>query len=209
MPTPCPSLRPAHARAPGAAGRLAPSTGAARPGRAGLADGRGQGGQSLVEFALILTPLLFLLLGVIQFGFIFNTYITVTNAAREAAREGTIYVYDRTATAGANDTARNERMRTTLLASFNGLAKAAPNFANSSTWSTTTSSGVTTFTTGDLSVSYSRPTGVIANDPRTGYRITVRATYRQDILIPLIGGLLPRDTGGRLPLVSEVTMVVN
>jgi hypothetical protein len=49
-------------------------------------------GQSLVEFALVLVPLFILLLGIIQFGFIFNTYVTMTNAAREGARTGTIYV---------------------------------------------------------------------------------------------------------------------
>ena len=72
----------------------------------------GQRGQSLVEFALVLTPLLLILLGIIQFGFVFNTYVTLTNAAREAAREGTIYVYDRTLTKGQNDAARNKKMQT-------------------------------------------------------------------------------------------------
>ena len=45
-------------------------------------------GQSLVEFSLILFPLFFVLLGIIQFGLIFNTYVTMTNAARDAARLG-------------------------------------------------------------------------------------------------------------------------
>lgn len=43
-------------------------------------------GQSLVEFAFILPLMLLLLLGIIQFGFIFNGQITVTGAAREGAR---------------------------------------------------------------------------------------------------------------------------
>ncbi|MEW5783781.1 MAG: TadE/TadG family type IV pilus assembly protein [Bacillota bacterium] len=43
-------------------------------------------GQSLVEFALVLLPLLLLLLGIIEFGWLFNGQITVTSAAREAAR---------------------------------------------------------------------------------------------------------------------------
>ena len=54
-------------------------------------------GQSLVEFALVLMPLFLLILGIIQFGLIFNSYVTMTNAAREGARTGTIYVYDRDA----------------------------------------------------------------------------------------------------------------
>ena len=46
-------------------------------------------GQSLVEFALVLLPLFLLILGVVQFGLIFNSYVTMTNAAREGARTGT------------------------------------------------------------------------------------------------------------------------
>ncbi len=44
---------------------------------------------------------------------------------------------------------------------------------------------------------------------RTGYRMTVRATYHQDLLLPLISNLLPKDTNGRLTLGGEVTMVIN
>lgn len=43
-------------------------------------------GQGLVEFALILPLLMLLLMGLIQFGFIFNGQITLTSAAREGAR---------------------------------------------------------------------------------------------------------------------------
>jgi len=162
-------------------------------------------GQSLVEFALVLTPLLLILLGIIQFGFIFNSYVTLTNAARESAREGTVYVYDRTLTKSQNDAYRNEQMRTTLLASLNLLSKTAPQITTSSTWS---QSG-TTFTTGDLTVTYSLPASVTESDPRVGQEITVRARYHQDLIIPLIAALLPKDGGGRLVLTGEVTMVVN
>jgi Flp pilus assembly protein TadG len=166
-------------------------------------------GQSLVEFSLILTPLFLILLGIIQFGLIFNTYITVTNAAREGARIGTIYQYQRAVTEGTNDTARNESMRTTLLQGFNGLAKTSPNFTNSSSWVSGGTTDARTYTTGDIEVTYTRPDGTTANEPRVGYYVTVRATYHQDIVIPLIGIFLPLDGNGRLPLVGEVTMVVN
>ncbi|UOQ91186.1 pilus assembly protein [Agromyces endophyticus] len=43
-------------------------------------------GAAAVEFALILIPLLVLLLGIIEFGYVFNQQLTVTNAAREGAR---------------------------------------------------------------------------------------------------------------------------
>ena len=43
-------------------------------------------GQSLVEMALVLPFLLLILLGIVQFGFVFSGYIAVTSAAREGAR---------------------------------------------------------------------------------------------------------------------------
>jgi Flp pilus assembly protein TadG len=166
-------------------------------------------GQSLVEFSLVLTPLFLLLLGIVQFGFIFNTYVTVTSAAREAARTGSIYVYDRGLTQSANDAARNNTIKSQLLASLNGLGKTAPNFTNGSTWTTATSGTTVTFTNGDIAITYELPASVTANDPRAGYRVTVRATYHQDLVIPLVSTFLPRDAGGRLPLAGEVTMVIN
>lgn len=162
-------------------------------------------GQSLVEFALVLTPLFLILLGIIQFGFIFNAYITVTNATREAAREATIYVYDRSLTAGQNDAARNARVLTTFQGSVNLLSPNAPYFTTTGTW---TQSG-DTFTNGDLTVAYVLPGGVTDSDPRTGQRVTVQARYHQDLMIPFISALLPRDANGRMVLTGEVTMVIN
>jgi len=47
---------------------------------------RSDRGVALVEFALV-APILFLLvLGIIEFGFLYNGYITLTGAAREGAR---------------------------------------------------------------------------------------------------------------------------
>ena len=45
-----------------------------------------QKGQGLVEFALILPLLLLMFFGIIEFGRIFQAYLTVQHAAREAAR---------------------------------------------------------------------------------------------------------------------------
>ena len=94
---------------------------------------RSERGQSLVEFALVLMPLFVILLAIIQFGFIFNAYVTITNATREGAR-GTVYVYDAAGSKAQNDLARNEFIKTSLLASMNLLAKTSPNFATGSTW---------------------------------------------------------------------------
>jgi Flp pilus assembly protein TadG len=162
-------------------------------------------GQSLVEFALVLMPLFVILLAIIQFGFIFNAYVTITNATREGARNGTVYVYDAGMSKAQNDLARNEFIKTSLLASMNLLSKTSPNFATGGTW---TQSG-NTFTNGDLVVSYLLPGGTTDTDARVGYQITVRATYHQDLVIPLIPQFLPKDMNGRLGLTSEVTMVAN
>ena len=162
-------------------------------------------GQSLVEFALVLVPLLLLILGVVQFGFIFNSYVTMTNAAREGARSGTIYVYDRTLSKAQNDAARNVAIRDSVLSSMNLLATTSPQFAGGATW---TQSG-STYTNGDLQITYVLPGGVTDSDARVGQTITVRAVYHQDLIIPMISALLPTDGGGRLALTGEVTMVIN
>jgi Flp pilus assembly protein TadG len=51
---------------------------------------RNQRGQTMTEFALVMPLLLFLLLGVIQFGIVFNNYITLTDATRAGARKGAV-----------------------------------------------------------------------------------------------------------------------
>jgi Flp pilus assembly protein TadG len=165
----------------------------------------GEAGQSLVEFALVLSPLFLILLGIIQFGFIFNSYITITNATREGAREGSVYVYLQAQSKAANDAARNAQILTTVKNSMNLLSPAAPYFTTGATW---TQSG-DTFTNGDITVTYVTPDTVTASDPRTGETLKVSVRYHQDLLIPMIAALLPRDAGGRLVLTGEVTMVVN
>ncbi len=47
-------------------------------------------GQSLVETALILPVLLLLLTGIIDFGLLFNSYLVVSNASREGARQAAV-----------------------------------------------------------------------------------------------------------------------
>jgi len=52
--------------------------------------GRGEGGQSLVEFALVLPIFFLVLFAIIDFGMAFHAWITVTNSAREGARLGAV-----------------------------------------------------------------------------------------------------------------------
>jgi Flp pilus assembly protein TadG len=51
---------------------------------------RDQQGQSLTEFALVLPILALLLFAVIQFGIVFNNYITLTDATRAGARKAAV-----------------------------------------------------------------------------------------------------------------------
>ncbi len=58
-------------------------------------------GQSLVELALVLPVVLFLILGIMDFGRVFNAYIVITNASREGALFGTFHPPDTTEAAEA------------------------------------------------------------------------------------------------------------
>lgn len=54
-----------------------------------------QQGQAMVETALMMLVILLLLMGIIQFGFIFYAYVRVSNSAREGARAGSLWLVDR------------------------------------------------------------------------------------------------------------------
>ena len=57
---------------------------------------RSEEGAQLVEFALVLPLLLFVVLGIAEFGFMFQSYEVVTNAAREGARMAVLPGYTNT-----------------------------------------------------------------------------------------------------------------
>lgn len=47
-------------------------------------------GQSLVEFSIILPILILVVMGILEFGMMLNTYLAINNAVREGARIGSI-----------------------------------------------------------------------------------------------------------------------
>src|SRR5436190_4644272 len=47
-------------------------------------------GQTMVEFAIVLPVLCLLLFGIIQFGILFNNYVTLTDAVRAGARKAAV-----------------------------------------------------------------------------------------------------------------------
>jgi Flp pilus assembly protein TadG len=51
---------------------------------------RNQQGQTMTEFALVLPVLALILFAVIQFGIVFNNYITLTDATRPGARKAAV-----------------------------------------------------------------------------------------------------------------------
>ena len=51
---------------------------------------RDEKGQTATEFALVLPVLALLLFGVIQFGILFNNYVTLTDAVRSGARKAAV-----------------------------------------------------------------------------------------------------------------------
>jgi Flp pilus assembly protein TadG len=132
-----------------------------------------------------------MLLGIVQMGFIFNAYVTVSNATREAARAASIYVYDRTKTKAQNDTARATAARTAQLNSMGILSKTAPQLVAA-----------------EQLVLYSLPTGVPETDARAGQNVLFHSEYHLDMVVPFIAVILPLE-GGRLSIEADVTMVIN
>lgn len=165
-------------------------------------------GQAMVEFAAVLLPIMLIIVGIIQFGLLFNAEVTLTNAAREGGRAGTIYVYTGT------DQATNDLNRCTAVvrasrASFGLLSTSSPHFTAADPCTSGHQVDSNTWVNGDLRIIYSQPSGVITNDARRGYHIAVRLSYRSDIIVPLIGPILPTDANGRFVHTAQVTMVIN
>lgn len=52
-------------------------------------------GQALVEFAIILPILLLLIMGILQFGLLINSYLALENSSREGARLGIVGCTDK------------------------------------------------------------------------------------------------------------------
>ncbi len=73
---------------------------------------RPQRGQALVEMALMFPVVFALALGIFEMGLAFNSYLTLTAAAREGARAGAIYLYDPSFSQAQHDQNRESRTGT-------------------------------------------------------------------------------------------------
>jgi Flp pilus assembly protein TadG len=49
-----------------------------------------ENGQTMVEFALVLPLLCVVLFGIVQFGILYNNYVTLTDATRAGARKAAV-----------------------------------------------------------------------------------------------------------------------
>jgi Flp pilus assembly protein TadG len=186
-----------------------------------------------VEFALLLPVLLYILMGIIQFGLIFAVYVTINNSVREAARWGSIYVYDNNITPTNNDTARNNGMVDRIYQS-RGILSMAPRGGSTQNFSTATTGvlapascpvqtpvppvlgwyyGTGSPPNADVTVCYTVPPGVTANDPRRGYYLDVETWYHLQVFIPLLQQFLPDDpsksSAAWIRLPGRITVVVN
>jgi len=152
----------------------------------GPGDPRGTSrGQALVELALILPVLLLLLLGAIDFGRVFYSQITVNDAAREGALEGsrnpTSFLAGTACTSANKET--NRIMCRTLNEAKGGFVTVAP---------------------ADVSVSCS--TGTCPAAPALGQTISVAVAGRMTLLTPFIGAVFGSQT---LALSGSATAQLN
>jgi len=194
-----------------------------RPGRRRAARGSAVRGQALVEFVAVLLPVLLLVVGIIQFGLLFATNVTLTNAAREGARAGTIYLYDNTHTKAWNDGERCADVLTAATDAFGLLTASAPHFSATTSGGACTTNTGETQANGDLTIAYcadmATPTSPCPDstdstttcvpDSREGCLMEVTLTYRSDIIVPFLGQILPHDSNGRFVQTVTATMVVN
>lgn len=180
-------------------------------------------GQALVEFAIVLLPVMLILVGIIQFGLLFGANVALTNAAREGARAGTIHVYDRDHTKSWNDARRCGAIVEAATDAFGLLSSAAPHFTVTTTSGACPTTTEETLVNGDLTVSYcdhvttsAGPCPTTGNsattcipDTREGCLVRVSLAYHSDIVVPLVGTFLGTDANGRFVHRAVATMVVN
>ena len=178
----------------------------------------------MVEFAAVLLPILLIVVGIVQFGLLFGANVTLTNAAREAARAATIERFDVASSRATNDINRCTAALDAALQSFGLLDAGSPHFVVSDpcpAGSDLNGDGYhDRWVNGDLTVtlcdSMATPTSpcpttgtYCATDDPVGCLVQVTLSYRSDIVVPFMGALLPHDPNGRFVQQAITTMVVN
>ncbi len=149
--------------------------------------------------------------------------MTLTNAAREGARAGTIYVYDRGHNRSWNDGHRCTAVLTAAKNAFGLQTTSAPYFDATTSGGVCSTSTGETQANGDLVVAYCSAMATpdsrcpdsadlsttCTPETREGCLMRVSLTYRSDIVVPFIGSMLSTDSNGRFLQHVAVTMVIN
>jgi Flp pilus assembly protein TadG len=129
----------------------------------------------MVETALIIMVVLLLMMGIIEFGFLFFAYVRVSNSAREGARAGSLWLVDREADGGYYAPTLCDTVRTAVQSEFDQVAD----------------SEITVAVVGQDPVICS-PESVA---PEAGQPITVTVTYGFELPVvsslPIIGDIIP------------------
>ena len=181
----------------------------------------------MVEFAAVLLPLLVVVVGIIQFGLLFGANVSLTNAAREAARAASIHRY---VTADGNTVNGVNRCTAAVEAAtqaFGFLSTSSPHFSASSPCSTGSdqnSDGLhDLWPNGDVEVSIcaagtapgedcphnSAPSNFCTTDSGEGCVVRVQLWYNQSIVVPLLDAILDGDGNGLFELRADASMVIN
>jgi hypothetical protein len=180
----------------------------------------------LVELAFVLLPTLLIVVGIVQFGLLFGANVTLTNAAREAARAATVARYDIALSRASNDLSRCTAAVDAAVQSLGMLGSTSPNFSVSRPCPAGGASDLNgdglhdRWVNGDVVVTLCSSMATSTSPcPTTGSYCTttdpggclvqVRVAYRSDIVVPLIGALLSTDGSGRFVHTVTTTMVVN
>jgi hypothetical protein len=184
-------------------------------------------GQAMVEFVAVLLPLLLVIVGIVQFGLIFGANVSLTNAAREGAREATIFRYN---AADGNASEGVERCSVAVAAAtsaFGFLSTSSPHFSASSPCP----GGVDLngdglhdlWQNGDVEVSFcAGGTPARSECPNTsdtatyctvdsgkGCLVRVQLTYNQSLVVPLLDRILDDDGNGLFEIKADAAMVIN
>ena len=181
----------------------------------------------MVEFVSVLLPLLFIVVGIIQFGLLFGANVSLTNAAREAARAATIYRYDSTQDNAAHGVDRCTTAVYSATQAFGLLSVSSPHFSASAPCP----GGVDLngdglhdlWQNGDIEVSFCAPGGApgdacpdtsdastyCTTDSGEGCLVRVQLAYNQAIIVPLLDAVLDGDGNGLFELKADASMVMN
>lgn len=181
----------------------------------------------MVEFAAVLLPLLVVIVGIVQFGLILGANVSLTNAAREAAREATIHRYNASNGNAAEGVTRCTSAVEAATSAFGFLSSSSPHFSAS----TPCPGGVDLngdglfdlWQNGDVEVSFcaggtasgtdcpdtSESDSFCTVDSGKGCLVRVQLTYNQSLVVPLLDAILDDDGNGLFEIRADAAMVIN